>query len=107
MVSSLPFLAPVCMKKARDYRSKYAGSNGDSSRGASRRRNAEHHKLSDVSNDKSAFGPSNKSPSPSEEHIWQQTANSIVKSVTYTVHVDEDAPSGNAARRRQDQSSNV
>lgn len=114
MVSSLPFLAPVCMKKARDYRSKYSGSNG-SSRGISRsrgRKNAEHYKLSDVSNDKSVFGPSSKSRSPGEEHILHHDngtahGHSIVKSITYTVQVDQDYTDGSADRRRRDQSSQV
>ncbi|PHH71558.1 hypothetical protein CDD82_6448 [Ophiocordyceps australis] len=67
MVSSLPFLAPVCMKKARDYRSKYSG-NGDSSlqgqgsrRSAGRGRNhnhSDHIKLSNMSKERSLFARS-------------------------------------------------
>ncbi|RDA93766.1 hypothetical protein CP533_0277 [Ophiocordyceps camponoti-saundersi (nom. inval.)] len=103
MVSSLPFLAPVCMKKAKDYRSKYSGGgSGGSSHGLSRsrgRKNTERFKLSDVSNDKTAFALSSKSKSASEDDIIisegtttdKTNHHSIVKSITYTVHVGDDA----------------
>ncbi|KHO01677.1 uncharacterized protein MAM_00678 [Metarhizium album ARSEF 1941] len=98
MVSSLPFLAPVCVKKAKDYRSKFSGgsSNGQGrSRGL---RNGEAYKLSDRSNDKSAFGSVNKSGS--EENILDTST--IVKSVTYSVRID-DASKGRACSRRGEQ----
>ena len=105
MVSSLPFLAPVCMKKARDYRSKYSGkaygSGASHSRGL---KNSDHYQLSDVSHDKSAFVSTNKSGS--EENILQN--NAIMKSVTYTVHVDDDKTgTGKVSRRRQDSDTHV
>ncbi|GJN71935.1 hypothetical protein PLICBS_006006 [Purpureocillium lilacinum] len=105
MVSSLPFLAPVFMKKAREYRSKHSGQGYGSSHRMSRSRghkNGDHYQLSDVSNDKSVFASTNKSGS--EENILQQGA--IVKSVTYSVQVDEEAD-GQGTRRRNDSGSNV
>src|SRR5690625_1330196 len=104
MVSSLPFLAPVFMKKAREYRSKHSGQGYGSSHRMSRSRghkNGDHYQLSDVSNDKSVFASTNKSGS--EENILQQGA--IVKSVTYSVQVDEEAD-GQGTRRRNDSGSN-
>lgn len=96
------------MKKARDYRSKYSGSNGSSSNAMSRgRKNAEHYKLSDVGNDKSAFGPPPKSRAGSEEHMLHHSSNSIVKSVTYTVQVDDDTSDSISDRRRRDRGCNV
>ncbi|KND90633.1 hypothetical protein TOPH_04733 [Tolypocladium ophioglossoides CBS 100239] len=106
MVSSLPFLAPVCMRKARDYHTKHSGNGYGSSHGMSGGRGlktGEHYKLSDVSNDKSAFVSANKSGS--EENILQN--NTILKSVTYTVQVDEGKASGKASRRRHDSDLNV
>lgn len=105
MVSSLPFLAPVFMKKAREYRSKHSAQGYGSSHGMSRsrgRKNGDRYQLSDVSNDKSAFASTTKSGS--EENILQNGA--IVKSVTYSVQVDEEAD-GQGTRRRNDSGSNV
>ncbi|RDA85741.1 hypothetical protein CP532_5957 [Ophiocordyceps camponoti-leonardi (nom. inval.)] len=115
MVSSLPFLAPVCMKKAKDYRSKYSAGSGGSSHGLSRsrgRKNTERFKLSDVSNDKTAFALSSKSKSASEDDLAisegstadnKTSHHSIVKSITYTVHVDDDS----VEDRYHDKPSNV
>jgi hypothetical protein len=83
------------MKKARDYRSKYSGGS-NSGQGRSRGlRNAEHYKLSEVSNDKSAFASANKSGS--EENILDN--NAILKSVTYSVQVDDGPKSRGHSRR--------
>ncbi|ODA82205.1 hypothetical protein RJ55_00711 [Drechmeria coniospora] len=85
MVSSLPFLAPIFMKKAKEYRAKYSGNDYGSSHGSSegrRHENGGHYKLADVSIDKSR---SNESIVP---------ASAIVKSVTYTVQVEEDTTNG-------------
>lgn len=83
------------MKKAKDYRSKYSGgsNSGKASRGL---RNGEHYKLSDVSNDKSAFASVNKSAS--EENILDNGA--ILKSVTYSVQVDDEQNSSRGTSRR-------
>lgn len=90
MVSSLPFLAPVFIKKAKNYRSKHSG-NGYGSNSNSRNHGIkvkEAYKLSDVSNDKSAFASANHT-SGSEENILQNN-HSILKSVTYSVRVDDE-----------------
>lgn len=90
IVSSLPFLAPVCLRKAKDYRTKhskyaYGSSGGSKSRGI---KGNEAYKLTDVSQDKSAFA-STSHPSGSEENILVKN-NAIMKSVTYSVRVDDD-----------------
>ncbi|KAM0480969.1 hypothetical protein ACHAPE_000281 [Trichoderma viride] len=99
MVSSLPFLAPVFMRKAKEYRTKNSYNNGSShqhSRGAK----GEHFKLSDVSHsredhhDKSALTAIKSS---SEENILQGAG--IMKSITYSVQVDEER---GQPRRRND-----
>ncbi|OAA70535.1 integral membrane protein [Cordyceps fumosorosea ARSEF 2679] len=95
MVSSLPFLAPVCLRKARDYRSKHSkyayGSNGNSKNRAAAGgiKGNEAYKLSDVSQDRSAFAGSQTHTSSSEENILQKN-NAIMKSVTYSVRVEDD-----------------
>ncbi len=97
MVSSLPFLAPVCLRKAKDYRtkhSKYAyGSHGDKSKsrgGPGGIKGSEAYKLTDVSQDRSAFAASQThASSGSEENILQKN-NAIMKSVTYSVRVEDD-----------------
>ncbi|GAO16711.1 uncharacterized protein UV8b_07931 [Ustilaginoidea virens] len=84
MVSSLPFLAPVCMKKARDYRYKFSGgygSNSDQARGRLGLVN-EHYKLSDIGNGKSVFSTHK---SISQENMLESGA--IIKSVTYRVQI--------------------
>ncbi|KAG5925393.1 hypothetical protein E4U53_003315 [Claviceps sorghi] len=93
MVSSLPFLAPFCMKKAKDYKSKYSGGYGASK---SKRipsqvlHNGQHYKLSEFSTDKSVFRSANKSAS--RETMLDNGA--IFKSVTYSVRVDDDMSDG-------------
>ncbi len=97
MVSSLPFLAPVCLRKAKDYRtkhSKYAyGSHGNSKNRAGAVggiKSGEAYKLTDVSQDRSAFAVSQThGSSGSEENILQKN-NAIMKSVTYSVRVEDD-----------------
>lgn len=90
LVSSLPFLAPIFIRKAKDYRSKQSSGPG-SGYGRSKGRHqdgGEAYKLSDRGNDKSLFvSADHKSATGSEENILQ--GNSIVTSVTYTVQVDE------------------
>lgn len=106
MVSSLPFLTPVCVKKARVYRSRRSGNKYGSSRGASRSRglkDGDHYQLSDVSTDKGAFATADKSAS--EENILQ-SGNTIMKSVTYSVQVD-DGSYAKTGRRLDDSGSLV
>lgn len=102
MVSSLPFLAPVCMRKAKDYRSKYSGGyrGENSGQGQSRGlRNVERYKLSDVSNDKSAFASTDKSVS--QENMLDN--GTIIKSVTYSVRVDDGISSARGNPRPKEQ----
>ncbi|PHH66557.1 hypothetical protein CDD81_7032 [Ophiocordyceps australis] len=100
MVSSLPFLAPVCMKKARDYRSKYSGNGGSSSQGQASgrsggggRSHSDHFKLSDMSNDGSPFARST-----SQELILNEARDpakdqndNMVKPTTFGVCIDREA----------------
>ncbi|PNY28089.1 Uncharacterized protein TCAP_01990 [Tolypocladium capitatum] len=103
MVSSLPFLAPVCLRKAKDYHTRYYGRRYGSTQGISNRpENGEHYKLSDYNNDKNLVS-ANKSES--EEKILQH--NEIIKSMTYTVRIDEDKVGGKVSPRREDATSNV
>lgn len=91
MVSSLPFLAPIFLKKARQYRSKrseeYNTPNTKSRSHGFKSSNA--YKLKDMSHgrDTAVFtSVVNKSRSGSEESILQGS-NGIMKSVTYTVEM--------------------
>lgn len=99
MVSSLPFLAPVFVRKAKEYRTKNSYNNGSSNQ-HSRGAKGEHFKLSDVSHsreehhDKSALTAVKSS---SEENILEGAG--IMKSITYSVQVDEDR---GQPRRRND-----
>lgn len=83
------------MKKAKDYRSKYSGGSNSGQARSRGLRNGEHYKLSDVSHDKSAFASANKSGS--EENILENGA--IMKSVTYTVQIDDEPKSRGPSRR--------
>jgi hypothetical protein len=100
MVSSLPFLAPVFMRKAKEYRTKNSYNNGSSHQNSRGGPKGEHFKLSDVTtsqdhdNDKGVI-PGGKSSS--EENILQNSG--IMKSITYSVRVDEDRKQ---PRRRND-----
>ncbi|KAK1579297.1 [Colletotrichum navitas] len=100
IVSSLPFLAPVCMRKAKNYRSKYSGG---SSHGRGQMQGGERYKLSEVNNNKSVFASTsnNKGGNDSEENILP---GNIVKSMTYSVRVEErmNDKSGKSGPRRRD-----
>ena len=90
MVSSLPFLAPVFLRKAKEYRSKVTGYGyGGSSSGGKLGKSGDGYKLGSVaSQNKSAFA-SAQGHSTSEENILKESPDgSILKSVTYSVHVD-------------------
>jgi hypothetical protein len=98
MVSSLPFLAPVFMRKAKEYRTKNSYNNGSSHQNSRGGPKGEHFKLSDVSNSHdNDKGVITGGKSSSEENILQ--AAGIMKSITYSVRVDEDR---NKPRRRND-----
>ncbi|WYZ44686.1 hypothetical protein EsH8_VIII_000002 [Colletotrichum jinshuiense] len=87
IVSSPPFLAPVFMKKAKNYRSKFSGG---SSHGRSHLKGPERYKLSEMNHDKSVLASANhsKAGDGSEENILP---GNIMKSVTYSVQVDDGA----------------
>ena len=94
MVSSLPFLAPVFIRKAKHYRSKQSDGY-DSGRigykfGSSK---ADHYKLESISGDSnSKFKRMDRQNSSEENMILNGVPeDSIMKSVTYSVKVDEEA----------------
>lgn len=109
LVSSLPFLAPIFVRKAKDYRSKQSSNEryayGSGKRKSRMIRPGDAYMLSDRPNDKSAFASAahTTNKSGSEENILYpqgpQTGGpgGIVKSVTYTVRVDEDVEDKEAA----------
>ncbi|WYZ46639.1 hypothetical protein EsH8_IX_000864 [Colletotrichum jinshuiense] len=101
IVSSLPFLAPVFMKKAKNYRSKYSGG---SSHGRSHLKGGERYKLSEMNHDKSVFASANhsKGDNGSEENILP---GNIMKSVTYSVEVDDKVGGKSTPRRRDSKDS--
>ncbi|CZS85689.1 unnamed protein product [Fusarium graminearum] len=86
IVSSLPFLAPIFIKRAKQYRSKPSSHNTPS---RSKRLGSNGYKLKDLSHtgkkDHSTFTSVENS---SQENILNTTGG-IVKSVTYTVEVDK------------------
>ncbi|KAJ3533957.1 hypothetical protein NM208_g7757 [Fusarium decemcellulare] len=91
MVSSLPFLAPLFFRKARQYRPKHSDERYDGTpSGRSRSRgfkSSNAYKLKDMSRGRNTAvfsSAANKSRSGSEENILQGSSG-IVKSVTYAV----------------------
>lgn len=101
MVSSLPFLAPVFVRKAKEYRSKTSSGSGGN-RGF---KNGDHYKLKEITHDKGIFPSNSTNQSGSQENILGNSTlahqQSIVKSVTYTIQVDEDID-GKVRRRDRD-----
>lgn len=92
MVSSLPFLAPIFLRKAKEYTSKYSGSGNNYGSGARKLgKSGDGYKLSSVSSgrNKGTFTTAQGASTGSEENILKTSAeNTIVKSVTYSVRVD-------------------
>lgn len=105
LVSSLPFLAPIFIKKAKDYRSKPSSGSGYGRSRSRHLKGSEAYKLSERGgNNRGAFvSADHKSATGSEENILQSN-NAILKSVTYTVQVDEEPASeaGSAQQRLRD-----
>jgi hypothetical protein len=110
IVSSLPFLAPIFIRKAKDYRSKqssnerYAYGSGYGKRKSRVLRAGDAYMLSDRPNDKtfaSAAHMTNRSGS--EDNILHPHGNDIIKSVTYTVQVDEDPDRQEQQQQQQQQ----
>lgn len=95
MVSSLPFLAPVFLRKAKEYRSKQSSSDNKSGRlGASKER----YKLSKIGQGEGVFASAS-GQSTSEENILKDSLeHSIMKSVTYSVRVDDQSVEGKRSR---------
>ncbi|KAL2158155.1 hypothetical protein VTH06DRAFT_4723 [Thermothelomyces fergusii] len=96
MVSSLPFLAPIFLRKARQYTTKYGGSGNNYGSGAHRMGKASDvYKLSGVSSQrmKGTFATVQGQSAGSEENILKANPeaapeNTIMKSVTYSVRVE-------------------
>ncbi|KAL2155728.1 hypothetical protein VTH82DRAFT_470 [Thermothelomyces myriococcoides] len=96
MVSSLPFLAPIFLHKARQYTNKYAASSGNNYGSGAHRigKVSDVYKLSSVSSQrKGTFATAQGQSTGSEENILKASTeaapeNSIMKSVTYSVRVE-------------------
>jgi hypothetical protein len=92
VVSSLPFLAPIFLRKAKQYTSKYSGSGANYGSGARKvGKSSDAYKLSSISSQrKGTFATTVHGQSTgSEENILKDSPdNSIMKSVTYSVRVD-------------------
>ena len=94
VVSSLPFLAPIFLRKAKEYTTKYSGGSGNAyGSGGARKiggKLSDAYKLSSVSSQrKGTFATVKGANTGSEENILQNSPeNTIVKSVTYSVRVD-------------------
>ncbi|KAL2127910.1 hypothetical protein VTI74DRAFT_9998 [Chaetomium olivicolor] len=91
VVSSLPFLAPIFLRKAKEYTTKYSGSGNNYGSGARKiGKSSDAYKLSSVSSQrKGTFATAQGQSMGSEENILKASPeNSIMKSVTYSVRVD-------------------
>jgi hypothetical protein len=98
IVSSLPFLAPIFLRKARSYTSKYSGGNGSDGNNSGKAnyrlaRSSEAFKLGSISSSRNGRGTFSTKVtnhhSGSEEVILKNSPDgSIVKSVTYSVQRD-------------------
>ncbi|KAL2017777.1 hypothetical protein VTK56DRAFT_1695 [Thermocarpiscus australiensis] len=93
IVSSLPFLAPIFLRKAREYTTKYSGSgNGYGGSNGARKlgKSGDGYKLSSISSQrKGTFATVRGQSTGSEENILKASPdNSIMKSVSYSVQVD-------------------
>lgn len=90
MVSSLPYLAPIFIRKAKNYRSKHSDEyNTPSRRGRSGGIKGSHYRLNDLSHEQEG-GVITAAPkrNDSEENILSSSGG-IVKSLTYDVNVRE------------------
>ncbi len=95
VVSSLPFLAPIFLRKAKEYTNKYSAGSGNAyGSGGGRKiggKLSDAYKLSSVSSQRKGTFATVKgaNSSGSEENILKSSPdNTIVKSVTYSVRVD-------------------
>lgn len=92
MISSLPFLAPVFMRKVKEYRSersKYGyGSNPGNSGGHTD--GGQSHALGYIKNKKGTFASSSSPTSSRTDDAPAKQNTGIFKSVTYTVSVEDE-----------------
>lgn len=101
VVSSLPFLAPIFLRKAKEYTSKYSGSANKYGSGARNKlggKSADAYKLSSTASSQKhkggsggTFATAQAQSTGSEENILRTPStddHAIVKSVTYSVRVD-------------------
>lgn len=95
VVSSLPFLAPIFLRKAKRFTTKYSGSANNYGSGARKiGKSGEAYKLSSISSQvKGTFATAQGQSTGSEENILKASTenapeNTIMKSVTYSVRVD-------------------
>lgn len=98
IVSSLPFLAPVFLRKAKGYRSKNGASYGNT---GSRNfgKSGDRYKLSSLGNKPEPFATANERGNSEENILSTCPNNSIIKSVTYTVQIDDDDDSTKSTRK--------
>ncbi|KAJ4287041.1 hypothetical protein N0V88_007806 [Collariella sp. IMI 366227] len=88
VVSSLPFLAPIFLRKAKEYTTKYSGSGHQYGSGAHKLgKSADAYKLSSLASQRKGTFTTAQGPNAgSEENILNTSPeNSIMKSVTYSV----------------------
>lgn len=96
MVSSLPFLAPIFLRKAKQYTNKYSGGSanryGASSGARKLGKSGDGYKLSSIASQrKGTFATAQGQTTGSEENILKANPdNSIMKSVSYSVHVHQE-----------------
>lgn len=95
----MPFLAPIFLRKAREYTTKYSGGSGNGyglsgNGGRKRGKSNDGYMLSSISSNRKGAFASAKATSHdagSQENILKDSHDgAIVKSVTYTVHIDEE-----------------
>lgn len=98
MISSLPFLAPVFMRKVKEYRSErsrygygsnkgYGSNQGNSSRNTD---GGQSHALGYIKNKKGTFASSSSPTSSRTDDAAAKQNAGIFKSVTYTVSVEDE-----------------
>lgn len=88
MISSLPFLAPVFMRKVKEYRTERSKYGYGSNQGNSRNTDGQSHALEYIKNKKGVSASSSSPTSSRTDDANRQ--NGIFKSVTYTVSVEDE-----------------
>ncbi|KAI5467652.1 hypothetical protein BGZ63DRAFT_32648 [Mariannaea sp. PMI_226] len=106
MVSSLPYLAPIFIRKAKNYRTKHSDDyNTPGGAGRSGAIKGSHYRLDDLSQDqdRGVISTTPKSRSDSEENILP-IKGGIVKSLTYAVNVHDVPPRSQSTGLESDDS---